>query len=99
MTKTEKTKHNQMLKEIEDLKKPVVSEKTSKDNYYKEIQELKREIDGVHLALDTLPGITGKTQKVGTYREVDLTISARLFAWISCMAFGGKSRIVKTEEE
>ena len=42
--------------------------------------------------------ITTQLIKISEYENVDLTINARLFAWISTVAFGGK-KIIKSDEE
>ena len=69
----------------------------SKDSYYQSWQNAQKEINSIHAALDTLPGITSKRVKVSDYDTVELTINARLFAWISNVAFGSK-KIINTEE-
>jgi chromosome segregation ATPase len=76
--------------EIEKLKNTIKSLELSKDTMYQNWQKAQQEINSIHAALDTLPGIQGKRVKISEYENVDLTITARLFSWISCMAFGGK---------
>lgn len=93
MTRTEKTKFNQTIKEIEELQKKLKSVEDSKDCYYREVVDLRKQIDSVHAALDTLPGAPGKKVKIDDYTTVIMTISARLFAWISTVAFGQKIKI------
>jgi len=85
--------------EIEKLKNTIKSLESSKDNAYQNWQKSQQEINSIHAALDTLPGIPGKRVKISEYENVDLTINARLFAWISCMAFGGKKINTITEGE
>ena len=92
MTSAEKKRFNLLVKENEDLKRQLASCENSKESYWKNYQETKREIDSIHAALDVLPGIPGKKVKISEYNDVELTINARLFAWISSVAFGQKSK-------
>jgi cell fate (sporulation/competence/biofilm development) regulator YmcA (YheA/YmcA/DUF963 family) len=90
MTSAEKKKFNLLQSEIEKLKKELVETRNSKDSAWKAYQDSKREIDSIHAALDVLPGIPSKKVKIDEYSTVELTINARLFAWVSSAAFGQK---------
>lgn len=83
--------------EIEKLKSALKSAESSKDYNYQNWQKAQQEINSIHAALDVLPGIPGKRAKISEYEQVDLTINARLFAWVSNVAFGGK-KIIKLED-
>ena len=98
MTKAEKAKFNLLLKEIESLKKELESVKCNKDTWYKRAGDFEREINSIHAALDVLPGIPGKKVKLTEYQDVELTINARLFAWVSSVAFGKRIK-PQIEEE
>lgn len=97
MTKAEKTKYNQALAKIEKLEKDLKNSDERNENYRRQYQEAQKEIDSIHAALDTLPGIPSKKAKIDEYNTVSLTLNARLFAWISHVAFGGKIIIKESE--
>lgn len=90
MTASDRKKFNMLTREIETLKKKLEDAERSKDSAWKSYQDAKREIDSIHAALDVLPGIPSKKVKVDEYSTVELTINARLFAWVSSAAFGQK---------
>ena len=98
MSKSINTQLKEAQKEIEDLKVKLKSAESAKDTYYNSYQKAQQEINSIHAALDTLPGIPGKRAKISEYENVDLTINARLFSWISTVAFGGK-KIIKSDED
>ena len=92
------TQLKEAQKKIEELEKKLIYAEQQKESNWKQYQEAQREINSIHAALDTLPGITGKRARISEYQEVDLTINARLFSWISSVAFGER-KIIKSEEK
>jgi len=96
--KSVNTKLKEALKRIEELEKELKNCKDTRDSYYNENNNLRREIDNVHAALDVLPGVVSKKVKVDDYREINLLINARLFAWVSSIAFGENIKIKKPED-
>lgn len=99
MTKTEKAKFNLMQKRIEELEKSLKNTEEQKNMNWRQYQEAQREIDSVHAALNVLPGIGSKKVKLDTYRDVELLITARLFAWVSAMSFGGRVQSTLNRED
>lgn len=97
MTSTERKNFNALQKKCDDLEKNLKNMTDNKDIYYRQFQDCKNEINSVHAALDTLPGLPGKRHKVDEYNTVDLDINARLFSWIANQAFGNKIKEVKND--
>jgi hypothetical protein len=90
MTKSEKVKFNAQTKKIEELEKQLKNMTDNKDSYYRQWQTAVEEINSVHAALSTLPGLPDKKYKVSEYETVNLTLTARLFSWIANQAFSQK---------
>lgn len=65
---------------VNELQKEVATLKSHKDMYYAETQRYRAEIDSVNAALDSMK----VPRKIGTDSWApDMTISARLFAWLA----------------
>ena len=59
-----------------------------------------RELEAVHSALDCIPNSPPRTVKPeNSYGTIEVTVSARLFAWIATVAFKGTKTTTKIEEE
>jgi len=94
MAKALSTQLKEAQKRIEELESKLKSAESAKDSYYSQKNELQQEINSIHAALDTLPGLPGKIYKPDDYSSrVELTVTARLFSWIANAAFSPQNNV------
>jgi len=86
------TKDQKLIKElnaqVEKLTADVKRNQSSYEYADRERNELRKELDSIHTALDTLPGVPERKVADTTYGGTkEINVTGRLFAWIAASAF------------
>ena len=85
---------------IAELENKLESEQRSYRYALEARDKYSRELEAVHSALDCIPNNPPRiVNPANSYGSIEVTVSARLFAWIATIAFKGTKTTTKIEEE